>query len=152
MSTEENKAVVRRYYEVVLGDGNIELLEQIAVPEYEEHDPLPGQGTGREGLKQRVEMLRTAFQPRFTLEDVIAEGDKVVVRWTNNGTHVQEFMGMPPTGKSFSIAGIDIHRLSGGKMAEPRCEAALKCAIIGVGRSTVDQHAVPALSRSIFQP
>jgi predicted ester cyclase len=63
-------------------------------------------------------MLRSAFQPRFTLEDIIAEGDKVVVRWTNHGIHVGEFMGIPPTGTSFSIAGIDIHRLTGGKMAE----------------------------------
>ena len=118
MSTEENKAVVRRYYEEVLDRGNIPLLEEIAVPSYDEHDPLPGQGNGLEGLKQRVEMLRSAFQPRFTLEDIIAEGDKVVVRWTNHGIHVGEFMGIPPTGTSFSIAGIDIHRLTGGKMAE----------------------------------
>lgn len=118
MSTEENKAVVRRYYQEVLEGGNIQLLERIAVPDYDEHDPIPGQGNGLEGLKQRVEMLRGAFQPRFTLEDVIAERDKVVVRWTNRGTHVGKFMGIPPTGKSFSIAGIDIHRLSGEKMVE----------------------------------
>ena len=118
MSTDENKAVVRRYYQEVLEGGNLQLLEEIAVPDYEEHDPIPGQANRLEGLKQRVEVLRSAFQPRFTLEDMIAEGDKVVVRWTNRGTHVGEFMGIPPTGKSFSIAGIDIHRLSGGKMAE----------------------------------
>lgn len=118
MSVDENKAVVRRYYEKVLNGGNIQLLEDIAGPEYVEHDPIPGQGNGLEGLKQRVEMLRAAFQPCFTVEDMIAEGDKVVVRWTNHGTHVSEFMGIPPTGRSFSIAGIDIHRLSGGKMAE----------------------------------
>lgn len=118
MSTDENRAVVRRYYQEVLEGGNIQLLEEMAIPDYDEHDPIPGQSNGLEGLKQRVEMLRSAFQPRFTLEDMIAEGDKVVVRWTNRGTHVGEFMGIPPTGKSFSIAGIDIHRLSGGKMAE----------------------------------
>ena len=118
MSTDENRAVVRRYYQEVLEGGNIQLLEEMAIPDYDEHDPIPGQSNGLEGLKQRVEMLRSAFQPRFTLEDMIAEGDKVVVRWTNRGTHVGEFMGISPTGKSFSIAGIDIHRLSGGKMAE----------------------------------
>ena len=118
MSVEQNKAVVRRYYEEVLNGGTIQLLEDIATPGYDEHDPIPGQTNGLEGLKQRVEVLRGAFQPRFTLEDVIAEGDKVVVRWTNHGTHVGEFMGIPPTGRSFSIAGIDIHRLSDGKMAE----------------------------------
>ena len=118
MTTEENKAQVRRYYEEVLNGGQIALLQEIAILDYNEHDPIPGQANGLEGLKQRVGMLRSAFQPRFTLEDMIAEGDKVVVRWTNRGTHVGEFMGIPPTGKSFSIAGIDIHRLSNGKLAE----------------------------------
>lgn len=118
MSSDENKAVVRRFYTEVLEAGNVSLLSEIAVPDYDEHDPIPGQTNGREGLKQRVEMLRSAFQPRFTLEDIIAEQDKVVVRWTNHGTHVGEFMGIPPTSKSFSIAGIDIHRLQDGKLAE----------------------------------
>jgi len=114
MSTEANKALVRRYYEDVLHQGNIQLLEKITVPDYDEHDPIPGQASGQEGLKQRVGLLRSAFQPQFTLEDMIAEGDKVVVRWTNRGTHVGEFMGIPATGRSFSIAGIDIHRLRDG--------------------------------------
>jgi steroid delta-isomerase-like uncharacterized protein len=118
MAIEENKAVIRRYYEDVLNAGNIGALEELAVPQYDEHDPLPGQATGREGLRQRVEMLRSAFRPHFTIEDIIAEQDKVVVRWTNRGTQVGEFMGMPATGKSFTIAGIDIHRLRDGKMAE----------------------------------
>jgi steroid delta-isomerase-like uncharacterized protein len=118
LSVEENRAIVRRYYAEVLGSGNLRLLIDLAIPGYHEHDPLPGQTDGREGLRQRVEMLRSAFQPHYTLEDVIAEGDRVVVRWTNHGTHVGEFMGLPPTGKSFAIAGIDIHRLEDGKLAE----------------------------------
>jgi steroid delta-isomerase-like uncharacterized protein len=118
MPTEANKATIRRYYDEVLNGGNIRLLREIAVPDYDEHDPLPGQTDGLEGLQQRVEMLRTAFRPHFTLEDMIAEQDKVVVRWTNRGTHLGEFMGIPPTGRTFTIAGIDIHRLRDGKMAE----------------------------------
>ncbi len=118
MSIEENKTVIRRYYGEVLNAGNIDALDELAVTEYDEHDPLPGQTTGREGVKQRAEMLRSAFQPHFTIEDLIAEGDKVVVRWTNRGTHVASFMGIPPTGRSYTMAGIDIHRLQGGKMAE----------------------------------
>jgi steroid delta-isomerase-like uncharacterized protein len=118
MSTDQNKSVVRRYYEEVLNGGDTQVLDEIAVAGYIEHDPIPGQTDHLEGLRQRVEMLRSAFAPQFTLEDVIAEGDKVVVRWTNRGTHVGEFMGIPPTGKSFSIAGIDIHRLTDGRMAE----------------------------------
>lgn len=118
MSIEQNKTLIRRYYDEVLNGGNTRLLEEIAVSDYVEHDPIPGQTIGLTGLEQRVGMLRGAFQPHFTLEDIIAEGDRVVVRWINRGTHVGEFMGIPPTGKSFSITGIDIHRLSGGKMAE----------------------------------
>jgi steroid delta-isomerase-like uncharacterized protein len=118
MATEQNKEVARRYYEAVLNGRDVDSLDVLAVEDYDEHDPLPGQGIGRDGLKDRVRMLLSAFNPRFTIEDLIAEGDKVVVRWTNAGTHVGEFMGIPPTGKSFRIAGIDIHRISDGRMAE----------------------------------
>jgi steroid delta-isomerase-like uncharacterized protein len=118
MTTEENKAVVRRYYEDVLNRGNVSALDELAVAHYDEHDPLPGQANGLEGLRQRVEMLRNAFRPQFTIEDIIAEQDKVAVRWTNRGAHVGEFLGLQPTGSSFTIAGIDIHRLQDGKMAE----------------------------------
>ena len=63
-------------------------------------------------------MLREGLAVRFTIEDVIQDGDKLVVRWTNSGTHVGEFLGIPPTNKSFSVAGIDIYRLEGGRLAE----------------------------------
>jgi steroid delta-isomerase-like uncharacterized protein len=118
MSTEPNKEVARRYYESVLNDGEVGALDEMAVADYQEHDPLPGQGTGLQGLKDRVTMLKSGLDSRFTIEDLIAEGDKVVVRWTNSGTNVGEFLGVPPTGKRFTIAGIDIHRLQDGKMAE----------------------------------
>jgi steroid delta-isomerase-like uncharacterized protein len=118
MSTEANKEILRRYYEDVLNSGSIALLDELAVPDYEEHDPLPGQRMGLDGLKDRVTMLLKGLSPHFTIEDVIAEGQKVVVRWTNSGTHVGEFFGIPPTGKSFQVPGIDIHRLHDGKMAE----------------------------------
>ena len=118
MSIEANKETVRRYYEDVLNSGRIALLDELAVPDYEEHDPLPGQGTGLDGLKDRVTMVREGLSPHFTIEDVIAEEQKVVVRWTNSGRHVGEFFGIPPTGKSFQVPGIDIHRVQDGKMAE----------------------------------
>ena len=118
MSTERNKAVVQRYYEEVLNQGHLETLAHIAVADYREHAPLPGQADGRTGLQQRVELLRSAFQPVFILEDIIAEDDKVVVRWTHQGTHQGAFLGIPPTGKSFTITGIDIHALRDGQLAE----------------------------------
>jgi len=118
VSAEANKAIVLRLYEKVLNKGDVEALDGFAVTNYEEHDPLPGQGTGREGLRDRVSMIVSGLAPQFTIEDVIAERDRVVVRWTNNGRHVGEFMGMPPTNREFSIAGIDIYRLEDGKLAE----------------------------------
>lgn len=116
--SEANKAVARRLYDEILGTGNVDALDEIATREYAEHNPLPGQGTGLQGLKDRVTMLRGALAPRFTIEDVIAEGDKVAVRWTNSGTHVGEFAGIAPTNKGFTITGIDIYRVENGKLAE----------------------------------
>jgi steroid delta-isomerase-like uncharacterized protein len=117
--TDTNKATVRRYYDEVLNSRNVDVLDELAVEDYIEHDPFPGQGNGRADLKARAELLLTAFNPlRFTIEDVIAEGDRVVVRWTNAGTHNGPFLGIPPTGKAFSIGGIDIHAVRDGRMAE----------------------------------
>jgi predicted ester cyclase len=111
MSLEADVATVRRYYEDVLNGRDIETLDLLAVEGYIEHDPLPGQGDRREGLKRRVRMLVDAFDPRFSVEDVVAEPGKVVVRWTHTGRHVGEFMGIPAPGRDFRIAVIDNHRI-----------------------------------------
>jgi steroid delta-isomerase-like uncharacterized protein len=118
MSIEGNKEAVRRYYDEVLNKADVDALDELAVADYEEHDPLPGQRTGREGLRDRVTMLIRGFAPQFTIEAVIAEGDMVAVRWTNAGVHRAEFMGIPPTERTVSIGGIDVHRLRDGKLAE----------------------------------
>lgn len=118
MSIEGNKEIARRYYDQVLNEGDLDVLEELADPDYNEHDPLPGQGTGLEGLRDRVRMLRGGLSSRYTIEDLVAEGDRVVVRWTNTGTHKGEFLGAPPTGGDFSIAGIDVIRFRDDKMAE----------------------------------
>ena len=118
VTEQENKALVRRYYEEVLNGGKMEVLDEIARPDHVEHNPLPGQAQGLEGFRQRVGIVKTAFNPRFTIEHVIAEGDKVAVMWSNTGTHLVEWFGVPPTGKSVSIQGIDIHLIREGRMAE----------------------------------
>jgi len=117
MNVETNKQTVRRLYDL-LNAGNVEEIQDMVTDGYEEHDPLPGQGAGRDGVLDRYSMLIDALAPQFTIEDVIAEGDRVVVRWTNSGTHVGEFAGIPPTGRAFSIAGIDIYRVVEGRLAE----------------------------------
>jgi steroid delta-isomerase-like uncharacterized protein len=118
MSTDINKALVRRFYDQVLNSRQFEAIDDIAVADYEEHDPLPGQGEGRNGLRDRVTMLAGALAPTFTVEDVVAEADRVVVRWTNSGRHVGDFLGIPPTDRPFAIAGIDIYRIANGRLAE----------------------------------
>ncbi len=119
MSTQENKAIVRRYYDEVFNLRKVELLDQLAVEDYVEHDPFPGMGNGRSDLKARVGAILGAFNPvKFTIEDLVAEGDRVVVRWSQTGTQSGNFMGIPPTGKQFTIAGIDIHEVRDGRMAE----------------------------------
>ena len=117
MSTEETRQVVLKLYDL-LNSGDIESIGELVTREYVEHDPLPGQGTGRDGVVNRFSMLVGALAPHFTVEDVIAEDDKVVVRWTNAGTHVAEFAGIPATGRSFTIAGIDIYRVANGSICE----------------------------------
>jgi steroid delta-isomerase-like uncharacterized protein len=119
MASNDNKAIVSRYYDEVLNQRRLDVLDEIAAEDYVEHDPFPGQGNGRADLKARVVGLHNAFNPfRFTVEDVIAEGDRVAVRWTNAGTDSGGFMGIPPTGKGFGIAGIDIHVVRDGRLAE----------------------------------
>jgi steroid delta-isomerase-like uncharacterized protein len=120
MTTEQNKATFRRMVEEVFNKGNIGLVDELLTPDFVEREGLPpGFPDGREGVKQLTLMLRSAF-PDFkaTIEDMLADGDKVVVRMTWTGTQKGEFMGIPATGKRVSFGVIDIVRFSGSKFAE----------------------------------
>ncbi len=120
MSTEEDKAAERRFVEELWNEHNLSAVDEHVAPDVVEHNPLfPGQGPGREGFRQTVAMMLSAFPDiRVTIEDVVAEGDRVVVHWTGHGTHRGEFMGIPPTNKRMTGAGIDIYRYKGGKRVE----------------------------------
>ena len=120
MSTEQNKALVRHMVEEIFNRGNMSRVDEFLAPDFVEREELPpGIPSGREGVKQLTTMLRSAF-PDFkaTIDDIVAEGDKVVIRQTWSGTHKGEFMGIPPTGKSVSFGVIDIIRIAGGKCVE----------------------------------
>src|SRR5712691_8722202 len=114
----QNRRTVLRLYEQVGNQGRLEVLDEIAWPDHVEHNPFPQQSQGVEGLKQRVSMVRAAFNPRFTIEHLIAEGDKVAVMWSNAGTHVVELFDFSPTDKSVTAHGVDIHLLRDGRLAE----------------------------------
>lgn len=120
MSTEENKANTRRFYEEVWGKGNLDIADEFSAQNFVDHNQFdPNLPQGIDGFKQLVPMFRTAFPDiQFTIDDMIAEGDKVVSRLTIQATHKGEFMGIPPTGKQTTITGIDIVRIVGGKMVE----------------------------------
>lgn len=113
-----NSEVVRRVYDEVLNEGRLEILDELAVPDHVEHNPFPQQSQGLEGLKQRASMVRAAFNPHFTIEHLIADGDKVAVIWSNNGTHVGEWFGFAPTGKTVVTHGVDVHLLRDGRLIE----------------------------------
>ncbi len=120
MSTEQHKAMDRRVYEEVWNGGNLAVIDELVAANYVDHDQEPtGALEGLEGLKQSVTMYRTAFPDvHFTVEDQIAEGDRVVTRWTARGTHQDAFMGIPPTGKQAMVTGISITRVASGKVVE----------------------------------
>ena len=119
MSAEENKALHRRFFEELFNQGNLERADELVAGNYVNHNPAPGETPGVEGLKQFVTTLRTAFPDiQFTLDDQIAEGDRVTTRFTATGTHQAEFAGIPATGKSIRITAINIHRVAEGKIQE----------------------------------
>src|SRR5438034_9048441 len=118
-STEANKAVVRRFVDEVMNQGKVDVIDEIVTADYVEHQTAPGTPATRDGLKQMMTNFRQAFPDlHVTLDDTIAEGDKVVMRTTMHGTQKGEFMGIAPTNKEVTISGIDIVRFQGGKAVE----------------------------------
>ena len=120
MSMEQNKALVNRLVEEVLNQHNVSVIDEIASPDFVEHEALPpGIPPGREAPKALFSMLLNAFPDFYaTIEHLIAEGDQVVLHMTWTGTQEGEFMGIPPTGNRISIGVIDIIRVADGMLVE----------------------------------
>lgn len=120
MATDETavREVIRRLYEEGVNEGKFELFDELVTTDHVEHNPFPQQSQGVEGLKQRAAMVRAAFNPTFTLEHVIVDGEKVAVMWTNRGTHVGTWFGYAPTGKPVVAHGVDIFLVRDGRLAE----------------------------------
>lgn len=117
--SEENKAVVQRYIEEVYNKGNVDAVDDLFAADFVDHALLGDQGQGAEGVKQIVPSLRRAFpDEQITIEDIFAEADKVVYRWTARGTHKAEIMGVAPTDKQVTVTGISIIRVADGKIVE----------------------------------
>ena len=119
MSTEGNKALVRRFVGASSQE-NLDALDELFAENYVDHSSMAqGPGNGIEGIKQFTRMMHTAFpDSQWIIDDLIAEGDQVVMRWTSRGTHQGTALGIPATGRPVVVTGISIFRVSGGKLAE----------------------------------
>jgi steroid delta-isomerase-like uncharacterized protein len=119
MSSEQNKAIVRRLFEEPW-KGKLDVVDELTAGDYVGHDPaLPGPVRGPEGVKEFISTYLGAFpDARVTVEEQLAEGDLVATRWSARGTHEGELMDIDPTGRKVSISGITISRLDRGKVVE----------------------------------
>jgi steroid delta-isomerase-like uncharacterized protein len=117
--SEENKAAARAEFEI-WGTGELDKLDELVALDVLHHDPYdPYAADGLEGLKKSIELNRTAFPDiRITVEDQVAEGDKVVTRWTAAMTHEGELGGVKPSGKRVTMSGTTIERFEDGKVVE----------------------------------
>ena len=118
-TTQENIAVSRRLVEDAFGGGNLDLIDELSTEHYVDHDPMLGD-QDRESVKQTIAGYREAFPDlAFTVKDVFAADDKVVIRWRAEGTFEHAFLGQEPTGeKGEPVEGIGIDRFEDGKIAE----------------------------------
>jgi steroid delta-isomerase-like uncharacterized protein len=120
MSTEENKAIVRRVNDEVWSEGHLDVIDELIADDFVATVVgAPEQIRGPQGFREFVGIYRKAFPDlRITVDEQFAEGETVVTRWTATGTNEGELMGMPATGKQATTAGININRISGGKLVE----------------------------------
>ena len=119
MTTIESRDIARRFTEECWDKSDVGVLDELMAPDFIDHDPAPGQEQGREGYKQLTAAYFNAFSDfRVRNEDVIAEGDKAVLRWTACGRHTGALMGIAATGKDVKLRGIDIIRVEGGRIVE----------------------------------
>ena len=118
-ATEGNKALARRFTEDVWGSHNAGLLDELLSPDFVNHDPFPGTAGDREGEEKAIAIHSAAMaDPEAKVEDLIAEGDRVAVRFSFRATHKGTFLGIAPTRKRVTITGMNFYRIRGGKIVE----------------------------------
>ncbi len=119
MTTEANKALVRQYVDQVPNGGHFEVLANMLTPDYKRYVSASAAPLNAAGNQQRLAGLRAVFPDlQITIDDMIAEGDRVMYRGTARGTQKVAFMGIPPTGKQGTITVIEVFRIENGKIAE----------------------------------
>lgn len=119
MSKERNIEIQKRWGEEVANNGNVEVLDEILADDFYDHDPAPDVTPDREGLKKFFRSMHAAFPDLQTeVIEMVAADDKVGIRYRVRGTHKGEFMGHPPTGRTFDVAAMQIARFEDGKVKE----------------------------------
>jgi len=125
MSIDENKALVRRFFDQGPSRGDLRAADELLAYDFALHVPLPC-SPGVQGMNEVITACRAAFEHLdVTIEDMLADGDRVAARFTARGIHKGAFMGLPATGKSITMTGIEIFRIENGKIAELWGEADL---------------------------
>jgi predicted ester cyclase len=119
MTLEANKALIRHVFEDVIPAGDATAMRDLVVSDFLDHDPLPGQPGGVDGAEYVVATMHGAHPDlRFSIDDLVAEGDRVTIRWTLRGANTGPMLGRPPTGEPVELAAIVIFRIADGKIAE----------------------------------
>jgi steroid delta-isomerase-like uncharacterized protein len=119
MTPAANKELVRHVFEDVIPAGDAEAMRTLFVDDFVDHDPLPGQPAGADGAIYVVRTMHGAHPDlRFTIDDLVAEGDRVVISWTLRGTNTGPMLGRPPTGEPVELAAMVIFRIEEGLIAE----------------------------------
>jgi predicted ester cyclase len=121
VSAEQNKAIVRHFLNET-AKGNLDVIDELVAPDFVDLSLLPGQESDREGFKRSVAEMNAPFSDiSYTIDDQIAEGDKVMTWYTTSGIHDREpLMSVPPSGERSSSTGVFLHRIVGGKIVEER--------------------------------
>jgi steroid delta-isomerase-like uncharacterized protein len=113
------KQMAERWYEEVMSEGKIEVIDELCSPDYIENDPLPGTGADLAGLKEGVTQIRAAFPDiQASADDIIVEGDRLAVRSTLRATHEGDFIGIPASGKKIEVSNYDFVRFEDGLAVE----------------------------------
>jgi steroid delta-isomerase-like uncharacterized protein len=121
MTPEENKLFMRRFVEETINRRNLDALNELVAENFVEQVPFPGQGPGRDGLRYAIGMFLSAFPDiQWIVDKQIAEGEKVVSRFTWTGTHRGEFLGIPPKGKRVKVWGVVMDVVRDGMLSESR--------------------------------
>jgi|1185.fasta_scaffold671529_2 steroid delta-isomerase-like uncharacterized protein len=116
---DQNIAVVRRLTQEGFVDGKVDVVDEVVAEDCVDHDPLPGQGPGRQGQRHTCEMVVNGLSNRSTIQDdFFAVGETVIENWVFQGTHTGDFLGLPASGKQLQVRGIEIWRVADNKIVE----------------------------------